>query len=781
MNHSAATRGPAVLHGGPLPALPVRHLGEALLRAAKSRTAGEIVCLGSAAGTRTLSYPRLLHDAARLLGAARARGARPGDRVVLQLVDERDLLTAFWACQLGALVPVPVTATPPPGSPLSAAGLLAGACEVADRPWTLTSTAPTGPDRSRWLGGVAALRAGDPAVDFAAPAPHDVAALLLTSGSTGVPKAVMLTHHNILSRAHASAGVRGLTRRSRTFNWMPLDHVGGLIMFHVRDVLLGCHQVHARTRWVLEDPLRWLDVLSDHRCDTTWAPNFAYGLVTDEAARVAARDWDLSGLRYLMNGGEPVRPAVARRFLALLAPFGLPATAMHPGWGMSETSSGVVDCVFTPHDHDEGERFVPVGRPHPGVSVRIVAEDGKPLMAGETGRLQVSGAPVTPGYYRAPQQNQRSFTDGGWFTTGDLGYVQDGLLTVTGRADDLLEMGDEVRHGHEVEAAVEELPFVEPSFTVAYSDPAQDRRPGSLVIAFHHRAGVSNDRDNWRIVEHVAQRFGIVVSRVAPVAKEAVAKTGIGKIKRAQLARRLTTPREDPPPTHLGPPPPGHSSPGPVAADRCRATEGEHAMSEELRVLQAVRIKGRPTAPEIAAASAVAGTALERVLRTSADAGLCTAAHGRHTLTPAGREHLRRLVAQERAGLDRAALARAYEDFGTHNTALKRLITDWQLVGGTTVNDHSDAAYDADVIGRLAHLHEEFSGPLARLVLLAPRLAHYPGRLARALARIQAGDHSWLARPLVDSYHTVWFELHEDLLALTGRERAREAAAGRAE
>ncbi|MFD5074454.1 AMP-binding protein [Streptomyces sp. NPDC058371] len=522
----------AVLHGDPLPDLPVRNLAEALVRAARMTDAGEIVCLNGSSAPSVRSYADLLLDAARILRGARDRGVRPGDRVVLQISDQLDLLAAFWACQLGGFVPVPLTADPPVGSPLSAAGLVAGVCGILDEPWVIS---PEGVGVPRWLGTVDGMRSESTAHDFHAVGLDDPAVLLLTSGSTGVPKAVTLTQRNILSRAHATALVRGLSRRNRTFNWMPLDHVGGLIMFHVRDVFLGCHQVHARIPWVLEDPLRWLDAINEYRCDTTWAPNFAFGLVADQADRIASRSWDLSTLVYVMNGGEAVKPKVARRFLSLLAPFGLPPSAMHPGWGMSETSSGVVDCVLPAEDSTDEDRFVCVGRPHPGVSVRVVDDDGWPVKAGVIGRVQVTGAPVTPGYYDNDRQNQQSFSVDGWFKTGDLGFVSAGGLTVTGRADDVIEIDGVAYYGHEIESAVEELPFVEPSFTVACAGVSG----GSLAVAFHPRSGTTSDLNNWRVVEHVANRFGIGVSRVCSVRKEDVAKTGIGKIKRLEVAQLL--------------------------------------------------------------------------------------------------------------------------------------------------------------------------------------------------------------------------------------------------
>ncbi|MBY8852164.1 AMP-binding protein, partial [Saccharothrix sp. MB29] len=210
-------------------------------------------------------------------------------------------------------------------------------------------------------------------------------------------------------------------------------------MFHARDAYLGCHQVHAPISWVLEDPLRWLDAISEHRCDTTWAPNFAFGLIVDRAEQIADKSWDLSRLGYIMNGGEPIKARVANRFLSLLAPFGLPDTAMHPGWGMSETTAGVVDCVY-PAGMDEETRFIPVGTPHPGLSLRVVDEAGEIVPEGVEGRLQATGLPITPGYYANPEQNRQSFSTDGWFKTGDLAYLVDGVLTVTGRVDDVIEV-----------------------------------------------------------------------------------------------------------------------------------------------------------------------------------------------------------------------------------------------------------------------------------------------------------------------------------------------------
>lgn len=533
----------SILDGGPLGRPEPAALSAALVRAASLAGAGEIVYLDDAGAPRKQSYAELLHDAARILGGMRVAGARAGDKVVLQIGTDPELLATFWACVLGGFVPVPVTTSPPPNSRLSADQLLAGVWGMLGNARVVTGQ-PIEQDAAvagSWLGTVGMLRAGPAVTDFHRGEPDEPAAFLLTSGSTGLPKAVILTHRNIISRSVATAQVRGLSMANRSFNWMPLDHVGGLIMFHVRDVLLGCHQVHARIKWILADPLRWLDAISEYRCDTTWAPNFAFGLVVDRAHEMAGRSWDLSCLRYIMNGGEPITARVARRLLSLLAPFGLPSSAMHPGWGMSETSAGVVDCVFSMDTSSDEDRFVSVGVPHPGVSLHVVDQNGAIQPQGVIGRLQVSGLPVTSGYHANPEQNRQSFTLDGWFKTGDLAFIANGMLTVTGRADDVIELGGVTYYGHEIETAVEELPFVEPSYTVVCQ--LAEAGDDGLAIFYHPRSGIASDLENHTVIELVANRFGLRASYAEPVSRDEIPKTGIGKRKRAQLLERLGRPR----------------------------------------------------------------------------------------------------------------------------------------------------------------------------------------------------------------------------------------------
>jgi hypothetical protein len=203
-------------------------------------------------------------------------------------------------------------------------------------------------------------------------------------------------------------------------------------------------------------------------------------------------------------------------------------------------------------------------------------------------------------------------------------------------------------------------------------------------------------------------------------------------------------------------------------------------MTNELGLLQALRLKGRASAEVLAAATGSDLASTEAQLQDAVNAELVAAAGSNFKLTPAGRDRLTELVTAERKSIDTAPLEQLYEEFDDYNNDLKVVVTAWQLKAPDQPNDHTDADYDGQVVEKLVALHSRFGPWLERLSAVNPRLAIYATRFDSAIAAVQAGDHSFIARPIADSYHTVWFELHEVLIGLLGRDRAGEAAAGRA-
>lgn len=195
----------------------------------------------------------------------------------------------------------------------------------------------------------------------------------------------------------------------------------------------------------------------------------------------------------------------------------------------------------------------------------------------------------------------------------------------------------------------------------------------------------------------------------------------------------------------------------------------------DLAVLQAVRLKGRVRPTELAATlGRDLGDIADVVERLTAAGLLVDDATLR--ISPAGRTRLEALLAEERRGLDSGAMAAAYRDFRPVNTDFKSLVTDWQVKGGAP-NAHDDAEYDAAVLARLNRVHARVVPIIEAAAAQVPRLGAYAAKLLAALDKVNAGDTAWLSRPLIDSYHTVWFELHEELIGAVGLTRAEAARA----
>ena len=544
---------PAVTAGESLsrPADAPRTLVDALARASRSWPGRGTLHVSADGAERFVSYPELQDRARSLLGSLQDLGLRPGDPVVFQLEPSDAFLGALWACLLGGFIVVPVSIASAYEESNATVCKLRHASRLLHEPPVLAdamtaarlSGLGAGSDgRELRLHNVDELPAPSGLGRPHEPDPADVALYLLTSGSTGPPKCVALTHDNILARSEGSRQLNDYTPEDVTLNWMPLDHVGGVVMFHIQDVYVGCRQIHVATRRFLEEPLRWLDAMDRYSVTVTWAPNFAFGLVNDRLPS-ATRDWDLTSVRVIVNAGEAVVPATARRFLETLAPHGLAATAMRPAWGMSETSSGVTYSIGVRTGRGPRGGFVEVGEPIPGVSVRIVDADDRLLREGEVGRLQVTGLPVLRGYHGDPMLNERSFTADGWFVTGDLGYLGDGKLTLTGREKDVVIVNGVNYANHELEAIAEAVDGVLPSFTAACAVRGPGHDTDALAIFFCPANGDATTvgRAVSTIRERVGREAGITPRYIIPLEPSEVPKTAIGKIERARLRKRFAT------------------------------------------------------------------------------------------------------------------------------------------------------------------------------------------------------------------------------------------------
>ncbi|WP_017603266.1 SDR family NAD(P)-dependent oxidoreductase [Nocardiopsis alkaliphila] len=585
LRHGRAPKGPttvASLSGSPLPgdlestvigAVPPRRpravgtVSEALITAARDVPERGTTYVLSDGSTDRQTYAELLDEASRVLTGLRELGLRAGDPVLLQCGDNRTFVTAFWACVLGGFVPTAVGVAPDYGTDNAIVRKLRAAWELLDEPLILTET----PLRDqvlalavRWGAGkarvasVAETMARSPAEPFPV-GPDDPFVNLLTSGSTGAPKCVHHTHRSVVARTYAAIEANGFTEDDVSLNWMPLDHVGGMVMFNVRDTFLGCEHVNARTEAVIRRPLNWLDWSERFAVTTTWAPNFAFSLVNRHEEEIREGRWDLSRLRNVCNAGEAVVARTAFRFLDLLTPHGLPPTAMVPCWGMSETSSGVLYSNLDAHDPTVGTlsvdpasldgrvekvehgspgalTLVEVGTPVAGFSFRIVDDQGRVLPEGRVGRLQVAGNTVMREYLRNPEANA-AFVGDGWFDTGDLGLVHEGRLTLTGRRKHMI-IANGVNHpAQEVEAVVEQVPGVRPACSAVCG--IQDEETGTdavLVFFVPTEEGAADLGGTVTAVrEALARDLSLMAKYIVAVTEGEFPRAPGGKVQRERL------------------------------------------------------------------------------------------------------------------------------------------------------------------------------------------------------------------------------------------------------
>ncbi len=547
-------------------------LGEVLL-AARSRHAG-ITVIGKK-HDEYISYEQLYQDAVSVLAVLQERGMKPGDELLLQIEDERKFMTVFWAAVLGGFIAVPVTA----GRSVELLSKLKSISGRMRNPYWVASAAmadgivssgdPDDADR-----GLPALRerllyaeqllSGEAKGIIHQSNRSDLAFIQYSSGSTGDPKGVMLTHENLLTNMEAILLASGATEADRSLSWMPLTHDMGLIGFHLSPMLGGMQQYIMPTAAFVQKPMLWLRKANEYRATCLASPNFGYKHLLTYFDPDGATDWDLSCVRTIFNGAEPISVPLCRQFLDALAPCGLRDTAMFPVYGMAEAGLAV---TFPPPEErmraveltresavigqnaqqyeteqrrsgDEsdgsGITFVDVGYPVKDCEVRIASELDRPVNEGVIGQIQIRGANVTSGYYRDDAATREAYTADGWLRTGDIGFMQEGRLVVTGRMKDILFMNGQNVYPHDIEQIAATVPGLELGKVAACG--VHDHATGTeqLLLFLLHRGRLD---PFLPLAEQVGQTInrmtGYAALHVLPV--KHIPKTTSGKIQRYKL------------------------------------------------------------------------------------------------------------------------------------------------------------------------------------------------------------------------------------------------------
>jgi acyl-CoA synthetase (AMP-forming)/AMP-acid ligase II len=474
-----------------------------------------IVFIDSQGQENNLSYGHLVESAKCIATGLKQQGLQPRQKVLLQLSLSEDILPVFWGCLFAGLEPIVVPIPVSYEVESRALEQLIHIWKLLDQPLICTTAALapalSGSNRFQELqnahiASIEKLRQHASIETVYQAKLSDVAFYVLSSGSTGLSKAVELTHGNLLSRAIGTNLLCASQQSDVILSWLPFDHIGNISAYHISPVLEGSKLVYAQKEFVLARPLRWLDLIDKHRVTHGWAPNFAFALVSKALKSPSNGRWDLSCVKGLLSAGELIAYSTVTEFLEAVQPYGLRRESLISAFGMAETCSGVsyhlppagqsIKFVHIDRHQLSGAirhvapndstciSFASLGPVIPGMSMRIVDENNQVVPEETAGRFQLRGAGLMPGYYRNPQANQ-AFVEDGWFDTGDAAFISNGELVMLGRVGMGIIVNGANLSNTEIESAAEQVEGLEPSYTAACAAfaPGTDRL--HLVVFFH--------------------------------------------------------------------------------------------------------------------------------------------------------------------------------------------------------------------------------------------------------------------------------------------------------
>lgn len=510
-----------------------------------------------------------LWDRARtLLGSLQSRGMQPGDELVIFSQSNENFVIAFWAAILGGIVPVPVAVGISDehrsklfrilrqlkrGTLFTDSSLLERLVDFA-RERHLKDVLVLLESRTILMGDVGA---GDSGQVFDA-SPEDPAFIQYSSGSMSDPKGVCLTHRNLCTNIRAIIEATQWMQDDQSLSWMPLTHDMGLIGYHLSVMAAGMNHAVMDTSVFVRRPLLWMSKANELRATQLCSPNFGYKHFLKLFDRKGLADLDLSCVKLILNGAEPISYDLCEDFLSALAPHGLKRSTMYPVYGLAEATVGV--SLGTPGDEysritvnrhslrigeafevaqpgdPDAVSFIKVGNAIRDCEIRLVDNDDVILDDGRVGNIQLHGASVTAKIYGDSQATRELFTGDGWLRTGDCGVFVDEQLVITGRLKDIIIVNGQNYYPHDIEEIAAQIDGLDLGRVVvagATTTASQTEELLAFILYRRDVADFSGIVDDVRRV--IGEQTGLEVDHVIPVPR--IPKTTSGKVQRAHLLR----------------------------------------------------------------------------------------------------------------------------------------------------------------------------------------------------------------------------------------------------
>jgi acyl-CoA synthetase (AMP-forming)/AMP-acid ligase II/acyl carrier protein len=513
-----------------------------------------------------LSFAELGSRALQFLGSLQNRGMRADDELIILTNSNEQFLIAFWGAILGGIIPVPIAVGISDEQRMKlfrVASQLRNPTLFTDdalqtRLQTFVAENDVDDGNSLLEDHCMTSAANDTSEEGVVESrgPDDLAFIQYSSGSTSDPKGVCLTHRNLASTLQSMSRGLGLTADDSAMSWMPLTHDMGLIGYHLTFFSVGLDHTIMDTSVFVRRPLLWLSRASELKATVLCSPNFGYKHYLKMFERKPVSDMDLSAVRLLLNGAEPISVPLCEEFLDAMAPFGLKRSAMFPVYGLAEATLAVTfpepggeyeqilvkrhslrigePYEATDPDNDDAVSFVKLGTAIDNCEYRITDDDDVVVPDGYVGNIQISGDNITEGLYRDPDRSKEMFSGDGWLRTGDCGVRVDRQLVVTGRAKDIIIVNGQNYYPHDIEEIIANLDELELGKVVVSGAKPAGSQVEELLVFILHRADLSSFQElAAQIRDVVGAQAGLEVDHVIPVKR--IPKTTSGKIQRAKL------------------------------------------------------------------------------------------------------------------------------------------------------------------------------------------------------------------------------------------------------
>jgi acyl-CoA synthetase (AMP-forming)/AMP-acid ligase II/aryl carrier-like protein len=516
---------------------------------------------------RRVPYGDVYTRALGILYHLQAMGAQRGDPMIIFLSSNEQFLDGFWAAVCGGITPVPLAV----GISDEHRHKLLRVARKLGKPLLYTDSKNL--ERLQAL----AVQVGESALFDALksraflvesitdisragklyrPAPEDLAFIQFSSGSTAEPKGVMLTHGNLIANTQGATAVDKFNDEDVTLSWMPLTHDMGLIGFYLMQFANRVHIHLMPTELFVRRPLLWLQAAAKKRVTITCSPNFGFRHFLKVLGDRRLEGVDLSAIRLIFNGAEPISVDLCNEFMSKLAYTGLKRQAMYPVYGLAEASLAVTfpelgsdyrwvrvnrhklgqgaQIELNPKDARDTLELMCVGRAVPNTELRIASLAREALPQGYVGHILIRGASVTRGYFADPEATALAVDADGWIDTGDLGFLHEGSLYIAGRSKEIIFVNGQNYYPYDLENIAQRAPGLDLNKLVAAGVAKPGAQGEELVVFVLHRGSMPEFLPTAAAVSRlINEHTGLEVAQVIPTKR--IPKTTSGKVQRHLL------------------------------------------------------------------------------------------------------------------------------------------------------------------------------------------------------------------------------------------------------